>query len=431
MLRVANAMASTELRDLVGLDTGITRTQTSTGSRIELLTASESSSEGDPATFIALNESHHMTDSNGGTKIAKVAQRNVGKSPRELQARMIDFTNAHRQGSDSRAERTFGAWQDQVSGNTRTGVVDILYDTIEAPPDIDMTDAADLRRGIMAAYSDAPWADLDRLCDEANDPETTIADLIRYYLNGLAAAEDAWIEPINFDALARPDTIIERREQVALFLDCSKSGDATGLVAARLTDGFVMTVGEWHAPPGWNPKKLGPYRIPREEVDAKVRATFDEFDVVWFGVDPSPAKDDDTEALYWMPLIDQWHRDYKDVVAVWATPGAKGHSVLFDMRLSQPGGRERMRLFTEQAGECVQAIDDDATLTHDGNATLRVHVHNARRRPNEWGMSLGKATRSSTDLVDLAVCMVGALMGRRIALNSGKTTRRKRSGKVW
>lgn len=444
VLAVANAMVSRHLAAEVGWDPGKTRSQTSGGSRIELLTSSEAGSEGDPATAIMLNETHHMTSSNGGLKVAKVAQRNVGKSPADLQARMIEFTNAHQQGSDSRAERSFTSWQAQASGKTRTGLVDILYDSTEAPPTIDMSDLASLEAGIRAAYCDAPWADIARLVDEANDPDTSVPDLIRYYLNGLATAEDAWADPSAFDAMARPGVLVGRREQIALFLDCSKSGDATGLVGATLDGAHVLTLGMWHQPHGWDVKRQGRWLVPRAEVDAKVRATFDEFDVAWFGVDPSPATDDDTEVNYWMPLIDTWHRDLKDKVAAWATPGTRGHSVLFDMRLSQPGAYERMRQFTEQAMQAAEDINGpdgetetaraarllDPPFTHDGSPLLRTHVHNARRRPNKWGASLGKENRDSTRLVDLAVCAVGALLGRRIALNSGKT-KRKSSGKVW
>jgi hypothetical protein len=445
VLAVANAMVPRTLAREIGYDAGQTRSFTDTGSKIEVLTSSEASSEGAPATAIALNETHHMTSTNGGLRTAKVAQRNVGKSPADLQARMIEFTNAHQQGGDSRAERSFVAWQAQIGGKTRTKVVDILYDSIEAPPDVDMSDPVDLERGVRAAYCDAPWSDVARLVDEANDPDTSVADLIRYYLNGLATAEDAWVEPGNFDAMARPATVIERREQIAMFLDCSKSGDATGLVAARLSDAHVMTLGKWQQPHGWDVKRQGRWLVPRAEVDAKVRATFDEYDVVWFGVDPSPSKDDDdTEANYWLPLADDWHRDLGGRLAVWATPGAKGHAVLFDMRLSQPGAYERMRLFTEQAMQTAEDIDGpegetetarvarlaSPAFTHDGHPSLRSHVHNARRRANQWGGSLGKENRDSTKLVDLAVCMVGALLGRRLALNSGKTAR-KRTGVIW
>ena len=130
------------------------------------------------------------------------------------------------------------------------------------------------------------------------------------------------------------------------------------------------------------------------------------------------------ESLYWSALVDGWHRDLRNKVKVWATPGARGNSVLFDMRLSQPGAVDRNRAFTEMASRTAKDIDEDANLTHDGSSALRVHVHNARVRPNQWGHSLGKINRDSRKLVDLAVCMVGARLGRKIALDSGKVRAR-------
>lgn len=423
-LRIANAMFNSEARDFYGIDPGETRTILKDGGRLEVLTASEKSSEGDPATFILLNESHHMTESSGGHKVAAVARRNVGKSPASLQARICEMTNAHQQGSDSVAERTFEAWQQQVAGKAKRR--DILYDSVEADPATDLYDDDQRMRALEQAYSDAPWADLERLSDEILDPRTSVADSIRYYLNGLAAAEDAWVDPRNFDALARPDLFLADRDRIAMFLDCSKSEDATGLVAARLSDGFVATLGVWQRPHGDRGKG---WLAPREEVDAEVRRAFDRYDVVWFGVDPSPARDDDTESLYWADLIDAWHRDLGKKLPLWATPGEKGHSVLFDMRMSQRGAADRNRLFTEQAERTQRSIDEDATLIHDGDPGLRLHTQHAKRRPNQWGITLGKENRDSNKLVDLAVCMVGALLGRRIALNSTKLGR-QRTGKA-
>jgi phage terminase large subunit-like protein len=150
-------------------------------------------------------------------------------------------------------------------------------------------------------------------------------------------------------------------------------------------------------------------------------------------VDPSPAKDESEEHLYWMTVIDGWHRDFGAKLPVWATGGSKiGSAVLFDMRLSGYGGKQRNQLFTEAAELVAKWIDEEGLmgpLRHDGNPILRTHVHNARMRPNPWGTSLGKVTRDSSKLVDLAVCMVGAVMGARIALNSGKLTKR-RTGKA-
>lgn len=425
VLRVANAQLPRRTREFFGADCGETRTIVADGGRLEILTASEKTSEGDPATAIALNESHHMTESNGGHRTAEVARRNVGKSPRELQARLCEFTNAHTPGSDSVAERTYNAWQAQASGKAKR--VDILYDSIEAPPNLDIYTEQGLREFLRAAYADAPWSDLERLAGEVLDPRTSVADTIRFYGNGLAAREDAWVDPRRFDELARPDLIVHDGEQIALFLDCSKSSDATGIVACRLDDGHIFTVGMWQRPHGERGKG---WLAPREEVDATVRGVFGRYKVCWFGVDPSPARDDTDESLYWMRLIDAWHRDFRGEVLVWATPGDQtGNAVLFDMRNLQ-----RVRQFTEAAMQTVKDIED-GVLSHDGDAALRMHVHNARRRTNQWGESLGKVTRDSSNLVDLAVCMVGARMGRRVVLNSGALEKAaqqtgKRSGRV-
>lgn len=415
MLRIANALLSRATRDHFQIDCGETRTILKDGGRLEILTSSEKSSEGDAATFIALNESHHMTESSGGHKIAEVARRNVGKSPAALQARLCEFTNAHRMGMDSVAERTFAAWQAQVSG--RAARQDILYDSIEADPATRLHVPEELARGLAAAYSDSPWADLERLADEVLDPRTSPGDSIRYYLNGLAAAEDAWVDPRKFDTLADVTLSLADGDAIAMFLDCSKSEDATGLVACRLSDGAVFTLGVWQKPHGDRGKT---WLAPREEVDGVVRNSFSRFRVVWFGVDPSPATDDKDEALYWRALIDAWHRDFRSKLKVWATPGAQGNSVMFDMRTSQRGGVLRNQLFTEVAMLTVREIDEDQSFRHDGHPAMRVHVHQAKRRPNQWGFSLGKASRDSHQLVDLAVCMVGARMGRGLALNSGK-----------
>jgi hypothetical protein len=184
---------------------------------------------------------------------------------------------------------------------------------------------------------------------------------------------------------------------------------------------YAMTLGVWQRPKGHRGKD---WLVPREEVDAVVREQVGRYRIAWFGVDPSPAKDDTTEALYWAELCDAWHRDLRRKLRLWATPGEKiGHAVKFDMRMSQPGGRERNRLFTEQAERVAKMIDEEGTLTWDGDAALRVHVHQAKNHPNQWGVSLGKESRDSAKLVDLAVCMVGASLGRRIALNSGKFPR--------
>jgi hypothetical protein len=429
VLRVANAMWSRAARDYYGLDCGETRTVIKgTGGRFEIPPTSEESGEGDPATHIALNETHHMTKSNGGSKVAAMGRRNVGKAPEYIQARMVEYTNAHRQGGDSEGEKAFRAWQKQQAPGYR-GDKDILYHSIEAAPPYDIVTEEGRHRALKQAYLDAKWNDIKRKSAEMADDRTSVADSIRFYCNGLATEEDAWIQPDNFDALVEQRVVIDK-DQIAVFLDCSKSGDATGIMATRLSDMYTfLPFGDsvWERPHGL--PKSERWLAPRAEVDARARAILDRYDVAWFGIDPSPAEDDETEALYWRDMIDGLHRDFREKLPVWATSGEiRGNAVLFDMRLSQQGGVARNQMFTEAAMMVQRWIDEDgkdSPFRHDGNPTLRTHFHNARQRPNQWGTSLSKVTRDSSKHVDLAVCAVGSVMGARIALNSGKLKKKK------
>lgn len=419
VLRVANGMMPADLADELAWDGGILRSQIGGGGRIELLTSSEKSSEGDPATAIFLNESQHMTESSGGSRIAAVARRNVAKSPGG-EARLAEFSNSFMPGNGSAAEASFDAWQKQAAGLTRRR--DILYDSREAPPHLRLHVEEELEEGIACAYADSPWTDLERIRDEAQDPRVPLSESVQYYFNAIPTNEQAWVDPRNWDRLARPEIVVADKATVAMFLDCSKSTDATTLDACDIATGHVITLGGWQRPHG--DRGTG-WLAPKAEVDAHVRAAKERYRVVWFGVDPSPAKDDETEAQYWAPLVDEWHRLFRKSVVLWATPGIKGSAVAFDMRLSVSGGVDRNRLFTEAAMQAAIDIDEwdgesDPPLTHDGDPMMRVHVHNARRRVNQWGVSLGKQTRDSKNLVDHAVTMVGARMGRRLVLNSGK-----------
>lgn len=426
VLRVANSQFGVEATNYYGLDKGRTATFVKASpARIEVLTASERSSEGDPATFIVLNETHHMTQRSGGHAVAKVARRNVGKSKKSVQARMVDFTNAHQRGQDSIGEKTFEAWQKQQSGKYPQLKKDILYDSIEFDPKLDIYDPKQRMLALQQAYSDAPWADLERLSDEVVDPELSAGDAIRFYMNGLGDAEDSYVSAKAWAVLADPTRQFEPGDQIAMFLDCSKSEDATALMGCRISDGYNQTLGVWSRPRG--PRGEG-YLVDRDQVDARVREIMEMYKVVWFGVDPSPAKDDTTEASYWRPLIDAWHRDFRRKLRCWAT---KTHSVLWDMRLSEPGAADRNRRFSQEV-EIIQDLIDkdglDGPFRHDGDPALTAHVNNTKIRWNKFGLAIGKTSRDSHQLVDLCVAMVAANVGRREALNSGRVRARRKAG---
>lgn len=423
VLLVANAMVSKRLKLAVGFEAGKLGSASKSGSRLQILTQSVKSAEGDPATAIVFDEPHHATTSSGGKAMASVCRRNVAKSPNG-QARICEFTNAHEENGDSVAEDTFDSWQNQVTGRSVAELVDILYDSCEAPGYLSLYATKDVWAGMRAAYADAPWVDLDRIYGEMGDSSNTIADLLRYYFNATAANESGWVEPRAFDACGRSDIVIEPQTQIALALDCSKSEDATALVGVRISDGHVITFAVWSKPHGPRKQK---WLVPRGEVDAKVRWVHKNYDVVAFYGDPSPAREDTTEQSYWKALFDAWHRDFSEGYAVKASTR---NACTFDMRMSTPGGLDRNRRFTEEAMATVVAIDEDQSLTHDNDPALRLHVRKAHRRSNEWGFSLGKRTRDSKELVDLAVTMVMGRLARTDAIRSGKI-KKKRSGVVY
>lgn len=124
-----------------------------------------------------------------------------------------------------------------------------------------------------------------------------------------------------------------------------------------------------------------------------------------------------------MPWFDKWHRKYGKRLRVWAQgapKSAKGHAVLFDM-----SARDVSRRFAEAVAYTLAEIRSQA-FTYDADARLRKHLLNARRYPVQGVVSIAKENRESKRKIDLAICMVGARLVRRLILNT-----RKRGGSTW
>lgn len=386
--------------------------------QIEAVTASPLALEGGRPTLVVRNETQNWNSSNGGHDMDGVLEGNAAKAEVSRPARMLDIFNAFRPGEDSVAERVREAWEatqgdpDAEDEHDRPKFLEfgLLYDSLEAPPEAPLTAEA-APRVVEAVRGDAVWLDAEsRIRKSILNPKNPPSESRRKWYNQITAAEDAWVTPQQWDPLARPDLAVEAGEEVVLFLDCSKSDDATGLVGSRVSDGFVFTAGMWQRPPGERGKG---WLAPREKVDAAVQAAFERYTVVGFYGDPSHVLDDETMDRYWDPLFDEWHRRYKRQLRVWARRGQDGgHAVMFDMALLA-----QQKLFVE-AVSLTEAEIEAKSLLHDGDARLRTHVLNARRQPTRAGASIAKEHRESRKKIDLAVCMVGARMVRRTYLNS-------------
>ncbi len=367
--------------------------------RLESVTSSPRALEGPRPTFTLKNETQHWLKNNDGHAMAEVINRNSTKS-RDGASRALAISNAHEPGEDSDAEHDFEAWQAIEQGKSRS--TGFLYDSLEAPPDIELADELQLRAGLRAARGDSVWLDEDRHVEEIYDPRNSVSTSRRFYLNQMVAAEDAWIAPHEIDQL-EDETVeeIADGEEGTLGFDGSKTDDHCVLIFCRLSDGKVFTLGAWD-PAEHNGE------APRELIDAAVLTAVERYDVVAFFSDLHP----------WESYVDKWAEDFGKKLEVKATAR---HAIAWDMR-------GRIKEFTIE----VERLHDEIvekTFRHDGNKRMLQHFHNARRRPNAWGVSIGKEHRESARKVDSVPAVTLARTARRLVLANPKR-RRKKTGKA-
>jgi hypothetical protein len=389
------------------------------GSRvIEAMTSSAATSEGGRPTLVIANETHHWKSNNGGHDVEDTLQRNLAKAPYGT-ARRLAITNAFNPAEDSVAQRDREAFEAMQSGE----VVDVgmMYDTLEAGPRAQLT-AEQIPFYIAAVRGDAVWISIESGLRFILDKRRSPSSSRRFWFNQVVSREDSWTEIRFFDIIRDVDVLVDPAEEIVLFFDGSKSDDATALVGCRVSDGHVLTFGMWQAPPQ---ARRGEWVVPRGEVDARVREVFELHNVVAFFGDPSHTFDDETLDRFWDSLFDDWHRRYNSQLRLWATPGRGGHSIMWDMT-----DTERVRQFTAAAELAALDIAGEE-FTHDGDPRLRAHVMNAVRYPNRYGVSIWKGHRESARKIDLAVCMIGARMLRRMLLNLAEDPKKQRTGRGW
>lgn len=198
---------------------------------------------------------------------------------------------------------------------------------------------------------------------------------------------DTWLPFGAWDGLADSRPVLDG-ERVVLGFDGSASGDSTALVGCTLDgDPHVFVAGVWE-----RPEHAREWRVPRSEVDAKVREMFARLEVVELAADP----------WGWRSELEAWARDF----------GAR-RVIEFNT-----GFRKRMGPATDRL---YQAVMED-TFTHDGNGRLSAHVGNAVATTTPQGTVITKDKKNSTRKIDLAVATIVAF--DRSAFHRQKTRRR-------
>ena len=388
--------------EIDGLDLGVTRVRTRNG-RLEPVTASAASREGQRLTAAIIDEPHLWTATNGGIRLAGVLRRNLGK----MNGRSIETTNAWVPGEDSVAELT-AIYADKVAEQAEGGKRRVLEEGVlryhpkaHVP---DLSDGAALRAGLQQLYRDSPWIDVDRIIAEVLDPATHPADARRFYLNAVVSADDALVTAEEWDACYLDD-VLEAGDEITLGFDGSKSDDASCLVALRVHDRFATVIGAMEKPD--NASK--DWEVNREYFDGLVASAFAQYRVVGFFSD----------VAHFESYVDKWSAEYGSGLLVSASTKS---AVGWDMR----GRLQQNTLATERLVAGIQ----DGSLRHDGGGLLRRHCLNARRRPNRWGVSFGKERRDSPRKVDAFAALQLADMARAdVIANQSKT--RQRTGRVW
>ena len=290
-------LLESELVDEFGVDLGVTRTVLrGRPGRIEMVTASAGSREGQPITAAICDETHLWSRQNGGRRLYATIARNASK----MGARVLATTNAFLPGAESVAE------QIEQAALSTVGVM--VYGPQYEARVKDISNRDELVAGLRVAYRDAPWVDLERVAADCQDPDMDPNDVLRFHLNVNEAADASLCPEPHLTAVSE---FFAPGEPVVLGFDGSRTQDATALVAVHMTAGVAMLVGYWERPFGW--PKSQRWEVPRSQVSDAVEAAFARWNVVGMKADPA----------HWLDELSGWQNRFgKDRVhkfPVWVT----------------------------------------------------------------------------------------------------------------
>lgn len=415
-MRMVRAFApkKSKLVQEYGLDPGKTQYYKLPEGTLEIITSSVTASEGAESTFVIADETEHWKPSNSGPDLAATLEDNLAKSG----SRMLETSNAWVPGVETVAEATWDAWVLQEEGKLRDEGGMILYDARLAPPDTDLSDADSLRTALEWIYGDCDWKkprpdappDVRPIIKRIWSPKAKPSESKRKYLNWPTTAEDAWTSPEEWVLLTDVTRVVEDGEEIALFFDGSKSRDATALIGCCIEDGHIFTVDVWEPDTAHTTESV----VPVAEVDLAVRRAADRWKVLGFFGDVQE----------WESFVKvAWPQLFPDLI-VQAIGGKDPQQIAWDMR-------SHVYDFTLAAELTLDEIQSGA-FSHDGDSRTARHITNCRRRPNQWGVSVGKESKDSPKKIDAGVCVIGARLVRRqvLAETAKRPDTKKKPGRV-
>jgi len=325
--------------DELEIDVGLTRCfLRNRPGKLEPVTASAGSREGQPITDATLDETHLWLPSNGGVKLARTLRRNVAK----MGGRTYETTNSFVPGEGSVAELTHKAIQ--------AGQAGIMCDAVEAPQVRQKDSDEALAAALRVAYGDSWWVNIPRLIADIRDQDTPWEDSSRFFFNWNVDDRTKAVPTQVWGKLTRADIVVPAGARIGLGFDGSLSDDTTALIGTwvdpetGVPHGFEIEV--------WSRPKDAPktWRVPRSEIRDRVRETFAYYDIGRMLCDPAK----------WQTEIELWAEEF-------------GEEVVLFFDTNQP---TRMWRACDRFSTAI----DNRAYSHDGSSTYTAHVLAMHRR---------------------------------------------------
>lgn len=395
------------MKEIPGVNAGLTRTLLPGGGEITPSTASSAAKDGGKETFVDFDESH-LYNLPELRRMYRVVTRNLRKRKRLSEPWALETTTMFAPGEDSIAEETYRLGELIKAGLARRDrlLLDHRWGECEDPGN-----EAQLRAAIVEAFGDAmEWQDLDSLVDEFFDPRALIIDSRRYFLNAETETSDSWVAPREWNPRADATKVVADGEMIVLGFDGSVRDDSTALVACRVEDGHLWIpetpagVACWEKPE-MRRGQVSDWQVDRVAVDAAVASMFERYKVIGFYCDPA----------HWVDTIDRWSSEFAAKMLIRASQAKP-----LEWWTNRP---KYMVDALERFHEAVVTGD----LTHDGGSVLTRHILNARIRTGRSGITISKEHPGSPRKIDAAMAAVLAYECRGDAVAKGfARPRRKR-----
>ena len=196
----------------------------------------------------------------------------------------------------------------------------------------------------------------------------------RYFLNQWTSTAERWL-PAGVWEECYAEKTIEKESKIILAFDGSYSRDSTALVGISVEEKpHIQVLGHWERPVQENQL----WKVPRNEVLAKIDQIFRDYEVVEFVVDPMG-----------------WHQELDELEDKYGS----------DMILYFEGNyRKKMAEATSRFYSAVM----EQGLSHDGDFNLFQHLINCVPKETPQGTLVTKINKSSARKIDLAIASIMA-----------------------